>query len=280
MITPELTIHSENKLLITSNDRNGDSNVQFDSDTRIQVSTSGPSHGPGSELPGIELRSYRSIIEIDAGNTGDVIHHALRDMYIEADNGYEFNSQDSLTFTTGSVFLRSSSGDLTFRYDTILVTSDNDITLSTYDNYLSPNGDATNHFGGDINLKGDIIGTGSNLLSMRAFGGDISFNFNDVAHVSANTINMFGYMSIPMTDELIIPGAPCPDPHANTQRLVIARSPPYDIYNLFDLPYQAPQYNFYNSAIYSGLGLRLCTCGNSRGYGYQWSCMNFSQFNS
>ena len=282
-ITSELTVNAENKLQIRSIGRNGDSNVQFDSERKIYVQTTGPSQGPGTELPGIELRAFRSMIEIDAGDFGDVVHHALRNMYLEADNGFQFNSRGTMAFTTDNIFFRSSAGGITFRHSSSVFNTNNNVVISTYSD-ATGNPDYINYLGDSIEFKSDNIQFFTNFAEIQAIGGDITFNFEDSATIQAsNTINVFGYMSIPMTDELIVNGQPCEGPSSSSvQRVVIARSPPYDAYNIFrnnNGPYADPQYGFYNADIYQGLGLRLCTCGAIRTGGYTWSCMNFSQFN-
>jgi len=276
-VTTELTINAENKLQIRSIGRDGDSVVQFDSARRISVSTTGLSKGPGTDLPGIELRAYRSIIQIDAGDYGDVIHHALRDMTVEADNGFVFSSRQAINFNTNSMITKSSSGGITYRFSNSIFNIGGDMIVDTFADNTSP--DYVNYLGGDVTVDAQIIQVStSSTANYDAVGGDIIFNFANQAriHPTARTF-IYGYLSIPMTDELIIPGGSCPQPTAGTRQLVIARSPPYDAYNVFGITYADPQYAFYNADIYQGLGLRLCTCGNQSG-SYLWSCMSFSQF--
>jgi len=134
-----------------------------------------------------------------------------------------------------------------------------------------------NFFGGDITVNAVNAFIVSQTTNVVAYGGDITFNFDNQAFFTASTMDIFGYLSIPMTHEQIITGAPCfPPTNTNVQRILLARDPPYDVYY-----WQAPapeQYSFFLEDIYQGLGLRLCTCGNPFYEGYTYSCMSLSQF--
>jgi hypothetical protein len=169
IITPELTIGSERKLQIRSISRDGDSNVQLDSERRISVTTTGPGYGPGTDLPGIELRAYRSQILIDAGDLGDVVHHALRNEYLDSDSGFEFVSQGTLQFVTGTLSLASSEGGVTFSYVDLTNDAATSITFLTFGN--------GQYFGDDITISSKVvILQATNTLDIIASGGNIDFN--------------------------------------------------------------------------------------------------------
>jgi len=277
VISIETEIGSEQKLYIQSNNRKGGSNVEFTASDTISITTTGASWGPGTALPGIEFRGHQKEIIFDAG-PGDIITHSLRDMYVTADSGIDFYSENTINFragngnSEGTVLLHSVGGPITFQYDTVVVTSD-DIDITSYSLGQEIYEDA-GYDGTDVNIIADTIDISSDEINFfQAYGGDINFNFNSDAYFYNSNPNVNGgifingYLSLPMYDTIVVTGTSCSSLTSGvTAEIFIARSPPYD-------QYDARVDNVLPEDVYGGLGLRVCACDQNI-----LKCMALSQF--